>query len=132
MSIIVLLDVYNKPKKLLSRLRLWSVFTIDTFINREKIVLHKKSSHICKVINGDEVVVGDGNIAEYLNNFFINDGCSVLGQVLLGPRDPAYSLKGNFAQTFLRSPKTSDLVNTIISSLQSNACSSNTFSFIVL
>ena len=71
--------------------------------------------------------MGDKNIAECLNDFFVDVGSSVAGQVLPGPRDPAYFLKGDFAESFFVSPTTPDLVNTIINSLQNKAGSLNTF-----
>ena len=62
--------------------------------------------------------MGDGNIAECLNDFFVGVGSSVAGQVLPGPRDPAYFLKGNFAESVFVSPVTPKIVYTIISFLQ--------------
>ena len=71
--------------------------------------------------------MGDKNITECLNNSFVNIGSSVAGQVLTGPRDPAYFLKGNFAELFFISPTIPNLVYTIISSLQNKGGSLNTF-----
>ena len=50
--------------------------------------------------------MGDVNIAECLVDFFVNIGSSVAGQILPGPRDPAYFLKDDFAESFFLSPAT--------------------------
>ena len=47
--------------------------------------------------------MGDKKIAECLNDFFVNIGSFVAGQVLPGPKDPAYFLKGDFAKSFFLS-----------------------------
>ena len=92
----------------------------------------RSSNSIHKIIKGNEAVVGDKNIEECLNDYFVNIGSFVAGQILPEPRAPACFLKGDFAESFILSPTTPDLVKKMISSLQKKAGSLNTFPTTVL
>ena len=62
---------------------------------------------IREIIIGGEVIRGDENLAECLNNFFADVGSNVAGQILPGSRDHASFIKGDFAESFFYKPNDS-------------------------